>query len=117
MLLALGRIAGHGLSLHFTFVHESLRCFGGNQPSFLIILLFLLSGSPTVVCRIGVVVASFSMASVVQVVTILASPMANIGAIRSTAIPLLREVLDPLSSTLLNSLAAPTNTDDLGSFR
>lgn len=39
------------------------------------------------------------------VLTILASPQSNIGAIRSTAIPLLKEVLNPLCSTLLNSLS------------
>jgi Mitogen-activated protein kinase kinase 1 interacting len=39
------------------------------------------------------------------VLTILGSPLANIGVLRSTAIPLLKEVLEPLCSTLLNSLA------------
>lgn len=39
------------------------------------------------------------------VVTILVSLHANLGAVRSTAIPLLKEVLEPLCTTLLNSLA------------
>lgn len=39
------------------------------------------------------------------VVTILVSLHANLGAIRSTAIPLLKEVLEPLCTTLMNSLA------------
>ncbi|CAB9504129.1 expressed unknown protein [Seminavis robusta] len=39
------------------------------------------------------------------VLTILGNPQANIGVLRSTAIPLLKEVLEPLCSTLLNSLA------------
>jgi len=39
------------------------------------------------------------------VVTILASPNANIGAIRSTGIPLLKECLHPLCQTLLSSLS------------
>lgn len=37
--------------------------------------------------------------------TILVSLQANLGAIRCTAIPLLKEVLEPLCTTLLNSLA------------
>ena len=40
-----------------------------------------------------------------QVVTILATPQSNLGALRSTTVPLLKEVLEPLCSTLLNSLA------------
>eukprot|EP00934_Nitzschia_sp_Nitz4_P009431 Nitzschia sp. Nitz4//scaffold1_size375055//287973//288605//NITZ4_000312-RA/size375055-exonerate_protein2genome-gene-0.111-mRNA-1//-1//CDS//3329541153//9421//frame0 len=39
------------------------------------------------------------------VVTILVSPQSNLGAVRSTGIPLLKEVLEPLCTTLLNSLA------------
>jgi hypothetical protein len=46
-----------------------------------------------------------------QVVTILVSLQANLGAVRSTAIPLLKEVLEPLCTTLLNSLA-PASRDD-----
>ena len=40
-----------------------------------------------------------------QVVTILVSQNANLGAVRSTAIPLLKEALEPLCTTLLDSLA------------
>mmetsp|Transcript_27440 Transcript_27440/g.60397 ORF Transcript_27440/g.60397 Transcript_27440/m.60397 type:complete len:159 (+) Transcript_27440:213-689(+) len=44
------------------------------------------------------------------VVTLLVGMNANLGAVRSTAIPLLKQVLEPLCSTLLNSLApAQTN--------
>ncbi|CAJ1966931.1 unnamed protein product [Cylindrotheca closterium] len=39
------------------------------------------------------------------VVTILVAQNANLGAVRSTAIPLLKEALLPLCTTLLNSLA------------
>lgn len=45
------------------------------------------------------------------VVTILAGVHANLGAIRSTAIPLLKDVLEPLCTTLLNSLAPANETD------
>jgi hypothetical protein len=38
-------------------------------------------------------------------VTILVGVHANLGAVRSTAVPLLKEVLEPLCTTLLNSLA------------
>jgi len=44
------------------------------------------------------------------VVTLLVGMNANLGAVRSTAIPLLKEVLEPLCATLLNSLA-PAQTD------
>lgn len=44
------------------------------------------------------------------VVTILIGTNANIGAVRSTAIPLLKDVLEPLCATLLNSLA-PAQTE------
>lgn len=44
------------------------------------------------------------------VVTLLVGTNANLGAVRSTAIPLLKEVLKPLCATLLNSLA-PTQVD------
>mmetsp|Transcript_26965 Transcript_26965/g.74131 ORF Transcript_26965/g.74131 Transcript_26965/m.74131 type:complete len:159 (-) Transcript_26965:36-512(-) len=44
------------------------------------------------------------------VVTLLVGMNANLGAVRSTAIPLLKQVLEPLCSTLLNSLA-PAQTD------
>lgn len=44
------------------------------------------------------------------VVTLLVGMNANLGAVRSTAIPLLKEILEPLCSTLLNSLA-PAQTD------
>lgn len=47
----------------------------------------------------------FLTCTIFKVVTILASSNANVGTIRSTAIPLLKEVLEPLCSTLLNSLA------------
>ena len=38
-------------------------------------------------------------------VTVLAGSNTNIGAVRSTVIPLLKQVLDPLCSTLIRSLA------------
>lgn len=44
------------------------------------------------------------------VVTLLVGINANLGAVRSTAIPLLKEVLEPLCATLLNSLA-PAQVD------
>jgi len=44
------------------------------------------------------------------IVTLLVGANANLGAVRSTAIPLLKEVLKPLCATLLNSLA-PTQVD------
>lgn len=44
------------------------------------------------------------------VVTLLVGMNANLGAVRSTAIPLLKEVLEPLCATLLNSLA-PAQTE------
>lgn len=42
------------------------------------------------------------------VVTLLVGTNANLGAVRSTAIPLLKEVLKPLCSFLLSSLTGPT---------
>ena len=39
-----------------------------------------------------------------QVITILCGPQANLGAVRSTAIPLLKQVLEPLARELVNSL-------------
>jgi hypothetical protein len=42
--------------------------------------------------------------SLLQVVTILCGPQANLGAVRATAIPLLKQVLEPLCTTLVNSL-------------
>ncbi|GKY92788.1 hypothetical protein MPSEU_000248500 [Mayamaea pseudoterrestris] len=39
-----------------------------------------------------------------QVVTLLCKPGSNLGAVRSTAAPLLRKVLEPLRSTLEKSL-------------
>jgi hypothetical protein len=44
------------------------------------------------------------------VVTLLVGTNANLGAVRSSAIPLLKETLEPLCATLLNSLA-PAQTD------
>jgi len=44
------------------------------------------------------------------VVTLLVGMNANLGAVRSTTIPLLKEVLEPLCATLLNSLA-PAQAD------
>jgi len=44
------------------------------------------------------------------VVTLLVGSSANLGAVRSSAIPLLKEVLEPLCATLLNSLA-PAQAD------
>lgn len=44
-------------------------------------------------------------------VTILVGQHSNLGAVRSTAIPLLKEVLEPLCTTLLNSLAPAEDTD------
>ncbi|GAX20596.1 hypothetical protein FisN_3Hh553 [Fistulifera solaris] len=38
------------------------------------------------------------------VITILCGESSNLGAVRSTAIPLLKQVLEPLGTTLLNSL-------------
>ena len=42
-----------------------------------------------------------------QVVTILVGVDANIGAVRSIGVPLLKEALEPLCRTLLDSLAPP----------
>lgn len=39
-----------------------------------------------------------------KVITILCGESSNLGAVRSTAIPLLKQVLEPLGTTLLNSL-------------
>ena len=39
-----------------------------------------------------------------QVVTFLCSAQSNLGAVRSTAIPLVKQVLEPLCTTLVNSL-------------
>jgi hypothetical protein len=48
------------------------------------------------------------------VVTILVSGAnANLGAVRSTAVPLLKQVLEPLCTTLLDSLA-PVEGSDAG---
>ena len=44
-----------------------------------------------------------------QVVTILVGVHANLGAICSTAIPILKEVLEPLRTTFLNSLSPADN--------
>ena len=44
--------------------------------------------------------------------TILVNPHANLGAVRSSAIPLLKEVLEPLCTTLLNSLAPARDWQD-----
>lgn len=44
------------------------------------------------------------------VVTLLVGMNANLGAVRSTAIPLLKETLKPLCATLINSLA-PAQTE------
>jgi hypothetical protein len=43
----------------------------------------------------------------VQVVTILCGPQTNLGAVRATAIPLLKQTLEPLCTTLVNSLNPP----------
>ena len=51
------------------------------------------------------------------VVTLLVSPKSNLGAIRATAIPLLKETLQPLCQTLLSSLSpdtAPESTAQTG---
>ena len=50
------------------------------------------------------------------VVTLLVGMNANLGAVRSTAIPLLKEVLEPLCATLLNSLA-PAQVDQQGYYQ
>jgi hypothetical protein len=42
------------------------------------------------------------------VATLLLQPNANMGAIKSTAIPLLKEILEPLCQTLLSSLSPDT---------
>lgn len=44
-----------------------------------------------------------------KVITILCGPQANLGAVRSTAIPLLKEVLEPLARELVNSLQPDPN--------
>lgn len=44
-----------------------------------------------------------------QVITILCGPQANLGAVRSTAIPLVKEVLEPLARELVNSLQPDSN--------
>ena len=44
-----------------------------------------------------------------QVITILCGPQGNLGAVRSTAIPLLKEVLEPLARELVNSLQPEPN--------
>lgn len=38
-------------------------------------------------------------------------PQANLGAVRATAIPLLKQVLEPLCTTLVNSLNPPDTPD------
>jgi predicted regulator of Ras-like GTPase activity (Roadblock/LC7/MglB family) len=45
------------------------------------------------------------------IVTILCNPQSNIGAIRSSGIPLLKEVLEPLCTTLNNSLRPDYESD------
>lgn len=40
---------------------------------------------------------------------------ANLGAVRSTAVPLLKQVLEPLCTTLLDSLAAPADNNTTNS--
>ena len=47
------------------------------------------------------------------VVTIVLSPNANLGAIRSTAIPLLNQLLAPLCETLLSSLSPSREYQDI----
>lgn len=42
------------------------------------------------------------------VVTILLDKQANIGSVKSTAVPLMKEILQPLCQTLVTSLLAPT---------
>jgi hypothetical protein len=42
--------------------------------------------------------------AVSKVISILCGPDCNLGALRSTVIPLLKEVVDPLKRTLLESL-------------
>jgi hypothetical protein len=76
-----------------TFLSQEMRLYGG--------IPFLLVG------------AVFHVYQAPVVVTILAGMHANLGAIRSTAIPLLKDVLEPLCTTLLNSLA-PANESDHG---
>ena len=49
------------------------------------------------------------------VVTLLVSPKSNLGSIKSTAIPLLKEILEPLCQTLLSSLSPDTSQDVHGS--
>jgi hypothetical protein len=44
------------------------------------------------------------------VATLLLQPNANMGAVKSTAIPLLKEILEPLCQTLLSSLSGPDTT-------
>lgn len=56
--------------------------------------------------------AAFPLLSL-QVFTILCGPSCNLGAVRSTAIPLLKEALEPLGTTLINSLK-PDWHDDAG---
>mmetsp|Transcript_21375 Transcript_21375/g.29746 ORF Transcript_21375/g.29746 Transcript_21375/m.29746 type:complete len:150 (-) Transcript_21375:474-923(-) len=46
------------------------------------------------------------------VVTILTAPHANLGTIRSIALPILKELLDSLCQTLLSSLTPNTNAQD-----
>lgn len=43
------------------------------------------------------------------VATLLLQPDANMGAVKSTAIPLLKEILEPLCQTLLSSLSGPAD--------
>lgn len=61
--------------------------------------------------KIQCVTAEFSNATILHlyeapvVVTLLLYPHSNLGAIRSTALPLLKELLRPLCDTLLSSLS------------
>jgi hypothetical protein len=43
-------------------------------------------------------------ASPFKVITILCGPQSNLGAVRSTTVPLLKDVLEPLLRELVNSL-------------